>query len=391
MSSPPESGSPDVALRLDAGADGARRADAVTRGPAADGFEAAFTRALAEGGPLGWDRVEAVIAMTVSTGTGIVTYLDPDSRPCVAEPSAALMSSARAHRLECGRNGSAPWWRLIVRSDRRGATVIEPDHGDEPFPDHHLFAAETYLEDLRVFPRDRLPVWLAAYLTHGGRQHRSPGEAAAAARARESAGPAADPVPGLPPLPRVWARWAIISATFAAIGSPAGPRMMPALAHFEGSGHSGSTLHLLPGDRAVLSGGVWNSPELDAVYNDGAVMPDFYAGAPRWVANPVLNPRAALGTLSFCYWWHDGRWFAGRSPAPAEVYPAMPGIWSAETTTQVLTGLLGGDRGRAALLVDAVESGTVTEDLLGRGYGPHCEIDAAAYQLTVAGVDRRGA
>lgn len=53
-------------------------------------------------------------------------------------------------------------------------------------------------------------------------------------------------------------------------------------------------------------------------YNGTAEMPRFYAGAPYWVANPVLNPRADGGLLSFCHWWDAGRWYRGESPPASD-------------------------------------------------------------------------
>lgn len=78
----------------------------------------------------------------------------------------------------------------------------------------------------------------------------------------------------MPALPLLLARWAVLSAAFVAVGSPWGPRVLPAPGLFKGAERSGSSLRIVPGDRAVLSGGVWNDPVLDAVYNPGAPMPD---------------------------------------------------------------------------------------------------------------------
>ena len=50
-----------------------------------------------------------------------------------------------------------------------------------------------------------------------------------------------------------------------------------ATAGIESDRRSGSTLYVLPGDRAVLSGGKWNSELLEAAYNGGAPLPDLYS------------------------------------------------------------------------------------------------------------------
>ncbi|MBR7518617.1 hypothetical protein KC217_23395, partial [Mycobacterium tuberculosis] len=72
------------------------------------------------------------------------------------------------------------------------------------------------------------------------------------------------PVTGeLPDLRTLWARWAVLASAFVAAGSERGPRRGPSVGVCERAGHSGSTLTLRPGDRAVLSGGVWEAPALD--------------------------------------------------------------------------------------------------------------------------------
>jgi hypothetical protein len=102
----------------------------------------------------------------------------------------------------------------------------------------------------------------------------------------------------------------------------------------------------------VLSGGVWNAPELAAAYNDGIRLPDLYAGAPEWVAGQVLNHRAASGLLSFCYWWENGRWYCGESPGPDRFIEAVPGVWTSDTVVDMVSGLLGGDSTAAQRAAD---------------------------------------
>lgn len=186
----------------------------------------------------------------------------------------------------------------------------------------------------------------------------------------------------------MWARWAAISAAFVAEDSPWGPRISTSLGWFEGSTRSGSTLHLIPGNRAVLSGGVWNAPELDAAYNDGAPLPHPYLGAPAWVAEPVLNPRTANGLLSFCYWWDGAHWYRGESPIPDGLGPALPGVWTDHDTVDVVTALVGEHRTSAVTeLVTAAEAGSATRSLLVRAFGDDTvKADSAYYQLLLAGV-----
>jgi hypothetical protein len=191
----------------------------------------------------------------------------------------------------------------------------------------------------------------------------------------------------------MWARWATIAAAFVATGSKQGPRMMPSLGRFETSRRNGSTLYALPGGRAVLSGGSWNAPALDAAYNSGAQLPRFYAGAPDWVANPVLNPRADTGLLSFCYWWDAGRWYRGESPPAEDCAEAVPGVWTSDTVTGLVARRAAKQPGQqqlaaaAAALLTAAEAGVVTREAVTELFGEDSfDVDGAMYQFTLAGL-----
>ncbi|MBF6061692.1 hypothetical protein IU500_26245 [Nocardia terpenica] len=349
---------------------------------------------LAAGGPAGWHRVDAVFALAATGGVAHVYYSDSQRRVARFEPSQTVLRMVRAHRELSAGLGDGPWWRMVLQFTAAGEFSVDLDYGEEPFPEGQLLAPHLYAEDLQAFPRKHVPVWLAAYISHGGRQQRSPQLAAARARADRAAGvlPVRS-VTDFPPLRPLWARWAVIAAAFVATGSATGPRILPATAVFEGSRNSGATLYLLPGDRAVLSGGVWNAPELDAVYNTGAAMPNYYAGAPEWVADPVLNPRATGGLLSFCYWWDRTGWYRGESPPAMRLAEAVPGLWTAETTADVVCRVAAPDRSperrsAALALVLAAEAGRVGADLLRRVFGPEgtADIDGALYQLSLAGL-----
>ncbi|WP_433663176.1 hypothetical protein ACQPW1_14175 [Nocardia sp. CA-128927] len=348
---------------------------------------------LAVAGPEGWQRLAAVFVLTVAGGVQTVIYYDEADRAARIEPSDEILELVRWQREVSAPLGDGPWWRLSIQFDVGGRLELDYDYGDEPFPDEHLLVPEAYRADLETFPRQRLPMWLAAYLGHDNWQWRSPQQAAARTRADQEAGVVAvRSVHDFPVLPVLWARWATIAAAFVAVGSEWGPRIQPALGVFEGSGRSGSTLYVLPGGRAMLSGGVWNAPELDAAYNEGAELPDLYAGAPDWVANQVLNPRAARGLLSFCYWWEDGSWYRGDSPSAEQLSAAVPGIWTAETVMDVVCGVLSEDpsaelRAAAATLVAAAEAGVVARDTLATLFtDPNDDIDGALYQLSLAGL-----
>ncbi|MBU3068007.1 hypothetical protein KO481_41650 [Nocardia sp. NEAU-G5] len=352
-----------------------------------------IARELAVAGPEGWRRLEAIFALTVAGGVSYTLYYDDADRVARLEPSTEILELVGMQRELSAQLGDGPWWRMVVQLDVTGQVEVDYDYGDEPFPDDQLLIPDAYLADLQAFPRDRVPVWLAAYIGHDNRQWRTPQQAAAQTRNDQEAGiTAVASSDDFPVLPVLWARWATIAAAFVAIGSEWGPRILPALGVFEGSARSGSTLYVLPGGRAVLSGGVWDAPELDAAYNDGEPMPDVYAGAPEWVANQVLNPRAARGMLSFCYWWDRGSWYRGESPTSDRISAAVPGVWSAQTVADVVCGVVSADpteeqRTAAANLVAAAEAGVVTRNTLAALFDdPSDDVDGALYQLSLAGL-----
>lgn len=221
----------------------------------------------------GHQHLQASFALTAAESNAIVVVSDGEQTSRLRAP-AAILPLLREHRHRSAQLDDEPWWRFIVTLQLGDTADIEFDYGTEPFPAEQLFPAPVYQADLQVYPRKRLPMWLAAYLSHAGRQIRTPELAASQSRLDRAAGHRGIPVDhGLPPLPLMWARWATISAAFVAEDSPWGPRISTSLAWFEGSTRSGSTLHLLPGNRAVLSGGVWNATELDTAYNDGVPLP----------------------------------------------------------------------------------------------------------------------
>ncbi|GAB2687270.1 hypothetical protein [Nocardia thraciensis] len=347
-------------------------------------------------GPGGWRSVRAAFAVAVGGEATEIVFVIGD-RSVRVDPPASTAALVRRHRELSAERDEGPWWRLLLWSTEGGVPEFGYDLGDEPFPDGQLFAPEVYRADLAAYPRRRLPVWLGAYLGHSDRQARSPRAAVAAVRADRAAGVRPTAMTNeLPDLPVLWARWAVLSAAFVATGSERGPRMLPSLAWFESSRRAGSTVYLLPGGYAVLSGGVWNPPELDAVYNAGAAMPNFYAGAPDWVADPVLNPRAAAGLLSFCYWWDDGRWFRGDSPAAEQSGPAVPGVWTADAVVDIVSSLVTDRpdqrlRDASDALVSAAQGGVVTREAVADVFEDEelFDVDAALYQLSMAGSVRR--
>ncbi|MGW0180390.1 hypothetical protein [Nocardia sp. NPDC003345] len=343
--------------------------------------------------PEGWLRVDAVFASMVAADVGFALYADAEQRTVRWNPTPRVLALVREHRQLSAQLGDGPWWRLLLSLNNEGHIEVDYDYGDEPFPEDQLFAPEIYRADLEVFPRSTLPVWLAAYVRHGDRQQRPPAVAAARARAEREAGITAVTVEGLPPLTVTAARWTVLAAAFVAAGSEWGPRLTPAVRWFEGAGRSGCTLYSLPGGRAVLSGGVWNAPELDAVYNREAALPELFRGAPEWVAGPVLNHRIGTGQLTFCYWWDGARWFGGESPPVPQIIAAVPGIWDRDTVVRIIGGLVGQDlddeqRAAVGALVSAAEAGSVTRAALESVFpaAGDSELDTAHHQLVMGGV-----
>jgi hypothetical protein len=395
---------PDIGFRLaspDAGSevtppgDTTRPDDRVESGTGEPADRAAareIATALGVSGPTGWQELDAVFAVTTTAVFAEVRYSD-GTRSLRVQPASEVLQQVRSQRAMVAESADEPWWRLLLRADSGGGLDIDYDFGDEPFPEGQLFEPEAYRLDLDEYPRESLPVWLAAYISHGDRQSRTPQQAARAARADREAGVWADVAAGgFPAFPQMWARWACLAAGFVAARSEWGPRVMPAMGWFESSRRGGSTLYSLPGDRAVLSGGVWDAPALDATYNEDAPMPEFFAGAPDWVADPVLNPRARTGLLSFVYWWEAGRWYRGDSPDAEACATAVPGVWTADTVAGLLAGLASTPptaqgRAAAAELVAAAELGLATRDTVTALFDEDTfDIDGAVYQLNTAGL-----
>ncbi|MBF6098716.1 hypothetical protein IU510_11565 [Nocardia cyriacigeorgica] len=350
-------------------------------------------RALTAQAPVGWERLDAVFVMTVSDHIASIVYSDR-SRVKPVEPSELVVEAVRDLRAKTAAGSGDLWWRMSLALTSAGICEVDYDYGADPFPECRLLAPQAYAADLAAFPRARIPLWLSAYLRHDDRQRRTAHQAVRQARRDR----VAEVWPVLaekefPPFPVLWARWATIAAAFTAVRSEWGPRMAPWTALFEGASGAGATLCALPHRRAVLSGGVPDAPALAVAYNEGAAMPDLYAGAPDWVADPVLNQRAADGLLSFCYWWDAGRWYRGQSPPAKDCAQALPGVWTAETVRDLVTELIVDAGGHvreqaAAALVSAAEAGKVTPALLMEvfGDGERFDADGAWHQYTLAGV-----
>ncbi|MEV3960235.1 hypothetical protein AB0M34_04935 [Nocardia sp. NPDC050193] len=350
-------------------------------------------RALIVQAPDGWRRLDAAFVLTVTENLAWMLY-STGTQEITVEPSEPILDMVRALRAQAAGSSGEPWWRMELALTEAGECEVNYNYGADPFPECRLLSPDAYTADLAAYPRAHVPTWLSAYLGHGDRQRRTPHQAVRQARRDRANG--VWPVLAdheFPPFPVLWARWTTLAAAFTAVRSERGPRMTPWTGLFEGASGAGATLCVLPHGRAVLSGGIRDAPELAAVYNDGAPMPELFAGAPDWVADVVLNERAAYGLLSFCYWWDSGRWYRGQSPSAEYCAPALPGVWTAETVRDLVVGLINGAGGTARVpaieaLVVASEMGKVTPTLLSDvfGEGESWDPDGAWYQYTVAGV-----
>ncbi|GAA5200840.1 hypothetical protein GCM10023322_79600 [Rugosimonospora acidiphila] len=343
---------------------------------------------LAQLGPSGWERFSAEFALTVSTEIAQLRFWMGGGSGLVPVPK-PIADLVRRQREVAARMPAGPWWRLLLTVTNRGQTTVDYDYGDEPFPDDQLMPPEYYRNDLASYPRHHVPVWLAGYVAGPAAQGRDPGQAAVAAAADAAAGRAAVVTDALPPLPEVWARWAVLSATHAGIRAEPGPQIFPGHAWYEDLHRSGSVLFLLPGGRAVLSGGEWGSELLEAAYNHGEPLPDLYTGAPAWVTDDVLNTRNRNGLLTFCLWWAGGRWHRGATDTEDELDAALPHLRTHDGTIRAMTGLLGaGAAGQCEALLTAATQHSATADQVAALFAGRSDADAytAVNQLDLAGL-----
>ncbi|GAC69328.1 hypothetical protein GS4_23_01250 [Gordonia soli NBRC 108243] len=358
-------------------------------------LNAQIAQLLAQRAPAGWRHLGAVIALTPTHRASRLAF-DVDGQAVRVPVPDEVWPLLAEQRDIAATVPAGPWLRLLVDLTPQGQLSVSYDYGDEPYGEEFLFPAEAYRADLQRYGDRRLPLWLAAHTFQEGRQLRTP--QVAAERARIDSARGVSPTSGdddFPPLHDVWTRWAAISSVFVALQSPSGPRILPATGWFEGNQRSGATLVRLPGDRAILSGGVWDARELADAYLSGGSLPDLYRGAPAWVTNVTLNNRIEGGLLTFCYWYSDGHWFKGDSPPSDECADAVPAFWAADVTADVIARVLADNPSEtltvtANAFVSACESGTVTRTLVESLFAPadRFDIDWALNQLSMAGCYR---
>jgi hypothetical protein len=343
---------------------------------------------LAQLGPAGWEEFSAEFAFTVSSQIAQLQFFSEDRSGLVPVPQ-SIADLVSRQREVAARMPAGPWWRLLLTCTNRGEMTVDYDYGDEPFPDDQLVAPEHYRRDLETYPRSPLPVWLAGYVSGPAAQGRDPRQAAAAATADAAAGHTAIATNDVPPLGDLWARWAVLSAAHVGAGSEWGPRVYPGYGWYESDRRSGSTLYVLPGDRAVLSGGKWNSELLDAAYNGGAPLPDLYTGAPAWVNDGVLNTRNRNGLLTFCFWWVNGQWYRGATDTSGELEVPLPPVRTPEDTIRAMVGQAGpGSEDACEALLAVAAIGNATPGAVAAIFAdtPDADVDSAVNQLSLAGL-----
>ena len=202
-----------------------------------------IVRQLAQLGPAEWDEFSAEFAFTISSEIAQLRFSSDDRTDLVSVPQSIALLVRRQREL-AAQTPDGPWWRLLLTVTNRGETTVAYDYGDDPFPDDQLVAPEHYRNDLEAYPRDRIPVWLAGYIGGPATQGRDPRRAAAAVADDTAAGSTAEATADVPAVDDVWARWAVLSAVYAGIGSGLGPRINPGYAWYEND-RSGSTLYVL--------------------------------------------------------------------------------------------------------------------------------------------------
>jgi hypothetical protein len=343
---------------------------------------------LAQLGPPGWDRFSAVFAFTVSAEVAQLRFWSGEQTGLAPVP-ASIAELVRRQREVAAAMSAGPWWRLLLTVTNRGEMTVDYDYGDEPFPEDHLLAPQYYRDDLDTYPRARVPVWLAGYVAGPAAQGRDAHRAAVAAAADTDDGRTGTAAEGIPAVDDLLASWAVLSAIYVGLESQWGPRIYPGYAWYESDHRSGSTLYLLPADRAILSGGKWNSPLLDAAYNGGQPLPDLYTGAPAWVNDTVLNTRNGNGLLTFCFWWTDGQWFRGRTDTAGELDEPIPGVLTADGTVQTMVTQTGPDtEDGCRRLLTAARNHAATRDDVAAIFINHddADIDGAINQLSLAGL-----
>lgn len=380
------------------------------RNPQPPGLTEAIVRALAEAAPATWSQLNGEFSIAGDEeAMQAVAVTDQHSHSIPIDAEVADM--VRLHRrTSIGTQG--PWLRWMFTCDREGNLKVGFDHGAIELPPAYLLSPQAYRQDIERYPRAAdIPLWLLAYMGDDGRQLRSAGQARSAERLTFGEDRVADHE--IPPLPLLWARIAALASVGRGSNAPVTPIIDPSFQRYVGDAGS-CLLARLPGGRGILSGGRDDSRLLTAAYRGTTDWPDLYRGAPAWVHNLYLDPRAADGRLSFCYWWIGDHWYRAPSPAAGgipdadqpwtcveETAHAIPDVWSAASTVGLMTqslrsiGMEPADEteGPGLQLVYAAEARSATEqhlaDLFAAGVPAAFDMAEALAQLDAADVLHR--
>lgn len=356
--------------------------------------------------PEGWRSLHGVFSL--AGGEEIAKAVAVLGDRIVGVPVAPAAVELVRRQREATVDAQGPWFRLLFDLDNTGELQVAFDYGDIEIPADQLLSADAYLRDFETYPRPDAPVWLLAHMGNEGQQTRTPAQAWAHAGTVGVGVRQSDDE--LPAFPALWARTAVLASVCRGSDAPVGPRTDPAFAVYRGE-HGGCTVARLPGNRAVVSGGRDDSPLLSAAYKGLIGWPDLYRGAPPWLQNLYLDPRAGRGLLSFCYWWDGKNWFRSDLPQASTLGPAddrwrptdeitagVPGLWTTETTADLVANVLKRigveltDRNAYAALnlVRAGEAGVASERYVNRlfvdGVPANFDVAEAVSQLDAAGV-----
>ncbi|MFA4080851.1 hypothetical protein ONA92_03975 [Mycobacteroides salmoniphilum] len=370
--------------------------------PAADepqGLLEAIVRLLAVAAPVVWEQLNG--AFSIAGEEEVMQAVALTSRHSHSIPiESEVADMIRRHRrISIGPGG--PWLRLTFECRRDGGLIVGFDYGAVELPSDYLLSPEAYRRDIAQYPREKVPLWLRAYMGNDGRQMRSASQArTAVSRGIGEARVADDEIP---PLPQLWARIAVLAAVCRGSDATVGAVTDPSFQRYSGP-TGGCLLARLPGGRGVLSGGCDNSRLLAAAYQGVTGWPDFYRGAPAWLHNLYLDPRAAAGRLSFCYWWAGGHWYRAELSefvVEDETARGVPDVGTADRAAEQVVTILrtvGGEptdgaTASALRLVCAAETGTASErhlvELFAEGVPQTVDIAEALTQLDAADVLRQ--
>ncbi|MEU3274216.1 hypothetical protein ABZ639_25530 [Saccharomonospora sp. NPDC006951] len=121
----------------------------------------------------GWARIDLVSAMTVPVqDLGLTVIMEDGSTPEITPPDELNVILAKL-RMLLYEEGRGTWFSARVSVNPPGRIFCNFNMDYEPVLTAPM-EAEHYVEDLRMFPRDRehMPDWLTAKIAAGGSEER---------------------------------------------------------------------------------------------------------------------------------------------------------------------------------------------------------------------------